>query len=98
MTLPHMPPSIKNGLIWVASSWGLAIWLGVTEAPWASVAKQREAAEVVAERVAERVSRQGESILVLQERERQTQQSLDRITAKLDEMSMVLYSMERRTR
>jgi hypothetical protein len=93
----NLPRSIRNGLAWMAMAWLLATWLGF-EAPWQRASKDREdwvQAHAVA--VAQ-TEQQGRAIVVLQDRDNRTQSELAAIRQKLDEMSMVLYSMDRRSR
>jgi hypothetical protein len=98
VTLPHMPSSIKNGILWVICAGLLATWAGWLEPPWVVAGRQRDEwmrAHAVASAISDEHAR---SIVVLQDRDTRTQQELSAIRGKLDEMAMVLYSLERRTR
>ena len=93
----NMPRSIRNGLMWVVCAWVLASWLGF-EAPWQRAAQDREEWVKAHAAAVATIEQQGRAIVVLQERDTRSQQDLSAIRGKLDEMAMVLYSLERRSR
>lgn len=99
MTIPvNLPSSLRTGFTWVMIGYVFASWVGWMEAPWQRAAEQRdEWAQAYATAVA-RIEQQDRSLNGLQIRDERTQKDLDAIRLKLDEMAMVLYSLERRTR
>jgi nitrogen fixation protein FixH len=93
-SLPNLPKSIGQGLLWIMAAAALATWAG-----WLQPPGSVQAAAELRARVAEQQAREAErSIAVLQYQQDATNQELKRINGKLDDMSMVLYSLERRSR
>lgn len=99
MTMPPgLPREIRHGVAWVVSATLLATFLGIVEFPWQSARKTRDEWAIAHAAATARLELQAREILVLQDRDKRTQDDLQKITSKLDEMAMVLYSLERRTR
>jgi hypothetical protein len=98
VTLPdNLPRSIRNGVLWLACGAAVAAAMGF-QTPWSATSRQLDdwvKAHAVATAT---IEAQGRAILVLQERDSAGLEERKRILDKLDEMAMVLYSLERRTR
>lgn len=93
-----MPTSIKNGILWVVCAGLLATWTGWLEPPWVAATRQRDEWVRAHAAASAQTEDHARSIVVLQDRDSRTQLELAAIRGKLDEMAMVLYSLERRTR
>lgn len=98
MTLPeNLPRSIRNGAIWLACGAFVASAAGV-EMPWTATSRRLDEWVKAHATATATIGAQGEAISILQERERRHDAEMARVAAKLDEMAMVLYSLERRSR
>jgi len=94
----NLPGSLRNGLTWILMGYVFASWVGWMEAPWQRSATQRDEWVKAHATAVAGLEDQGRSIVVLQDRDQRTRGDLDAIRGKLDEMAMVLYSLERRSR
>jgi hypothetical protein len=93
-SFPNLPKSIGQGVLWIMAAAALATWAGWLEPPGSVQAAAEQRA-----RAAEQQAREAEqSIVVLKYQQDATNQELKRINGKLDDMAMVLYSLERRSR
>lgn len=92
--LTLVPKWLGQGVLWIALAYWIGSFLGVAMSPRELIAGQR--AEVAA--VTARAQKAQEAIYMLQWQQQQTQQDLSEVKNKLDEMAMVLYSLERRSR
>ena len=98
LNLPdNMPRALRNGLTWMGIAWALAWGIGF-EAPWDRAKNDRDEWVKAHAAATALIETQGRSILILQERDATATNERLRILQKLDEMSMVLYSLERRSR
>jgi hypothetical protein len=96
--LPPMPRSLQSAIWSIVCFVIFATWVGWLEPPWQRAATQRdEWADAHAIAVAG-LEDQRRKLLVLEDRDGRTQLDLNAIREKLDEMAMVLYSLERRSR
>jgi hypothetical protein len=95
---PGLPREVRHGLAWVGIVGALASSLGIIEFPWQSARKTRDEWAIAHASATALIQSQGREILVLQDRDKRTQDDLSKISNKLEEMAMVLYSLERRTR
>lgn len=96
-----LPKAISIGCVWVTSTIVVVMWLGWMDPPWMVTSRQREELEIAKERerISERRAEDAErAILLLRYQMDESRAERAQIKAKLDEMAMVLYSMERRTR
>lgn len=96
--LPKVPTWAKTGVLWVVVAAAFATWTGWLEPPWVRLARETSAREAYEVAIDAQQKAADRAILVLQMEQQHTSQELAMIRAKLDEMAMVLYSMERRTR
>lgn len=92
--LQLVPKWLGIGVLWIGVTYWAGSWLGVAMSPRELIAGQR--AEVIA--VTNRAQQAEQAIYLLQWQQQQTQQDMAEVKAKLDEMAMVLYSLERRSR
>ena len=92
-----LPRSLRNGLAWMGCAWMIGMALGF-EAPWDRAKHDRDEWVKAHAAATATIEQQGRSILVLQDRDARSQMELSAIRGKLDEMAMVLYSLERRSR
>lgn len=93
----NLPRSLRNGLAWMGCAWMIGMALGF-EAPWDRAKNDRDEWVKAHAAATATIESQGRSILILQERDSAAASERQRILAKLDEMGMVLYSLERRSR
>ena len=93
-----MPKSLQSAVVSVVCAAAFATWVGWLEPPWQRAASQRDKWMQAHAKAVATIEQQGRSILVLEDRDGRTQNDLDAIREKLDEMAMVLYSLERRIR
>lgn len=98
MQLPeNLPRSIRTGILWVAAAAFVASAAGV-EMPWTATSRRLDEWVKAHAAATATIQSQGEAIRLLQDREIRHDNEMTRISGKLDEMAMVLYSLERRTR
>ena len=91
--MPNLPKNIGPGVLWILAAAAFAMWTGWLQPPWERVAEERRHQEE-----ADKLSRdQATAIYLLQYQRQETINELNRINARLDELSMVVNSMERRT-
>jgi hypothetical protein len=98
VTLPAVPRSLQTGVAWLLAGSVFAAWVGWMEPPWQRAAQQRDDWAAAHAAAVARIEQQDRAIAVLQDREVRAQVDLSAIRGKLDEMAMVLYSLERRSR
>lgn len=94
MTLRGLPRTIGTGMAWIAAAAAFASWAGWLEAPNSAA----ERARIQQQQAEQRASESERAIVILQYQNQMTAAELNRMNGKLDEMAMVLYSMERRSR
>ena len=92
--LPHVPKWVGQGVLWLLLYASMGSWFGFVTPPWESAAKDREALSAVTTRA----QQAEQAIYLLQWQQEQTSRDLQEVKNKLDEMAMVLYSLERRSR
>lgn len=94
MSLPPLPKSVTHAAVTALAVVSVLTWTGWLTPPWSVAAQQKEESA----HVAKTIRAQADALLLLNERDAQRERSIERISGKLDEMAMVLYSLERRTR
>jgi hypothetical protein len=95
MTFPaSMPKTLKDIALTVMVVVSALTWTGWLTPPWTVAAL----AKIEATAVAQTIREQADALILLNERDTQRERSILQIQQKLDEMAMVLYSLERRSR
>lgn len=94
MSLKGLPKTIAHGIAWISFAAVFASWAGWLEPPNLVAARARAQIEQSEKRAADAER----AIWVLQYQQQATASELTRMNNKLEEMAMVLYSLERRSR
>lgn len=92
--LPQVPKWLGQGVLWIALAYTVGSWAGIVQSPLDIINRQQ--AEVAA--MTQRAQTAQDAINMLQWQQQELQLDLAEVKAKLDEMAMVLYSLERRSR
>lgn len=93
----NLPRSLRTGLLWIISAYMVAAAAGV-EMPWTATSRRLDEWVKAHAEATATIHSLGQDIRILQDREIRHDSEMNRISGKLDEMAMVLYSLERRTR
>lgn len=89
-----LPKTLAIGAGWIAATIGVLSWTGWLEPPTLAAARARDDQQ----RAELRAQAAENAIVLLKYQQEQTNEELRRVNGKLDEMAMVVYSMERRLR
>lgn len=93
MIWPDMPKTLRQGAVWLLLGYTISVWAGWMHPPWSALeqARQRE------ERTANQILQSEREVQLLRYQMDQVRGELNRVNGKLEEMAMVLYSMEARS-
>jgi hypothetical protein len=97
MEMSWLPTSLKHYVYAVLALTAFYGWVGWLEPPGMRANQLRDEWVKAHAEATARIEQQGKEILILQERESVTKGDIGKINFKLDDISRVLYKLDRRT-